>query len=243
MTAPRAFDAPTPRLLLLIPYLLIFVAAALTPDSELFSNQGDVGLYLEKATRLAGGLVPYRDFPFEYPPAALIPMAVPYFAWPFGALSVETYKWLFAAWEAALILGLGFVLVRIVRLGGDAGAAAAPDIAPVATRLRNVALRLILVTAGAVLALTFRFDLLPAFLVVVALWAALAGRPGVAGFAIALGVLAKLYPLAVVPALAIPWLLPLHLPRLVRFGAVAALTVVLLSRLLFLAASIRLASL
>lgn len=226
MTAPRPFDAPTPRLLLLIPYLLIFVAAALTPDSELFSNQGDVGLYLEKATRLAGGLVPYRDFPFEYPPAALVPMAVPYFAWPFGAMSVEIYKWLFAAWEAVLMLGLGFLLARIVRLGGDAGAAAVRPVAPVATRLRNVALRLILLTAGAALALTFRFDLFPAFLVMVALWAALAGRPGVAGFAIGLGVLAKLYPLAIVPALAIPWLLPLQLPRLIRFGAVAALTVV-----------------
>lgn len=236
MTAPRPFDdrdapdvidAPTPRLLLLIPYVLIFVAAALTPDSELFSNQGDVGLYLQKAAQLAGGLVPYRDFPFEYPPAALVPMAVPYFAWPFGAMTVEIYKWLFAAWEAVLMLGLEFVLIRIVRLGGDAGAASASIVATLATRLRNVVLRLILLTAGAALALAFRFDLFPAFLVMVALWAALDGRPGLAGFAIGLGVLAKLYPLAFLPALAIPWLLPLQVPRLVRFGAVAALTIVI----------------
>lgn len=234
MTAPRAFDdggapggiAPTPRLLVLIPYLLVFVAAALTPDSELRSNQGDLGLYLEKASQLASGLVPYRDFPFEYPPAALIPMAVPYLAWPFGTVSVEIYRWLFAAWEAVLMLGLGFVLLRIVRLGGDAAAAGSAG-ADLPARLQNVALRLILLTAGAALAITFRFDLFPAVLVMVALWAALAGRPGVAGVVIAIGVLAKLYPLAVVPALAIPWLFPLNAGRLARYGVAATVTVVL----------------
>ncbi len=235
--ATDAVDAPTPRLLLLIPYLLIFVAAALTPDSELFSNQGDVGLYLEKASKFAAGLIPYRDFPFEYPPTALVPMAVPYFAWPSGPVAVELYKWLFAGWEAVLMLGLGFVLTRIVRLGGDAGAAARAGVGgaaasraadpALATRLRDVALRLILLTAGAALALAFRFDLFPAFLVMVALWAALAGRPGVAGVAIAIGVLAKLYPLAVVPALAVPWLFPLSISRLTRYGVAVALTVIL----------------
>jgi hypothetical protein len=240
VTAPRPFDdgrasaggtAPTPRLLLLIPYLLIFVAAALTPDSELSSNQGDVGLYLEKATQLAGGLVPYRDFPFEYPPAALVPMAAPYLAWPFGTMSVEIYKWLFAGWEAILMLALGFVLTRIVRLGGDAapgiGVSDRGTAARLAPRLRNVALRLTLLTAGAALALTFRFDLFPAFLVMVALWAALAGRPGVAGVAVAIGVLAKLYPLAVIPALAIPWLFPVAIGRLTRYVAAVALTILL----------------
>jgi hypothetical protein len=234
VTAPRpshdadAIDgepASTPRILLLVPYFLILAAAALTPDTELYSNQGDLRLYLEKAAGLAAGLVPYRDFAFEYPPAALVPMAVPYFAWPFGPPPVETYKWLFAAWEAVLMLGLGFVLTRIVRLGGDAGAAVAGPVAPISTRLRNVALRLILLTCGAALALAFRFDLFPALLVMVALWAALAGRPGIAGAAIGLGVLAKLFPLAIVPALAIPWLLPLDIPRVVRLGVAVALTI------------------
>lgn len=219
-----------PRLLLLIPYLLILAAAALTPDAELFSNQGDLGLYLGKASKLASGLIPYRDFPFEYPPAALVPMAIPYLAWPFGAVSVEMYKWLFAGWEAVLMLALGFVLARIVRLGGDAAAEAVPGLWTVPTlraRLRDTALRLILLTAGAALALAFRFDLFPAVLVMVAVWATLAGRPGVAGFVVAIGVLAKLYPLAIVPALAVPWLFPLAPGRLTRFGAALSLTLVL----------------
>ena len=227
MTAPRgsgsATDAPTPRALLLLLYAVILVAATLTPDSELLSNQGDVGLYLGKARAFAAGLLPYRDFPFEYPPLAIVPMAAPYVVWPFGGITVETYKWLFAGWQAVQMLALGFVLMRVTRLGGDAGAGGP---ATLVGRLRHVALGLLLLSIGAALALTFRFDLFPALLVTVALWAALGNRPGLAGVAIALGILAKLYPLAVVPALAIPWLVPFDVRRLARYGIAAALTTV-----------------
>ena len=214
--------ARTPVELVLVPYLLIFVAAALTPASELFINQGDVRLYLEKAGSLAAGLLPYRDFPLEYPPLALVPMAVPYFAWPFGGVTLDVYKWLFVGWEAVLMLALGFVVLRIVRLHGDEGAGRDS----LDRRLRATAIRLIPLSIGAVLALTWRFDLFPALLVMVALWAALDGRPGLAGVAIGLGILAKLYPLAVVPAIAIPWLFPLDVRRLTRYGVALALTLV-----------------
>jgi hypothetical protein len=231
VTARRASNAgaaaPTPRLLLLGPVLLIVLAAAITPDAELYSNQGDVRLYLEKATQLLAGLVPYRDFPFEYPPAAFVPMAVPLVAWPFGPPSPETYKWLFSGWVGMLMLGLGLVLARIVRLGGRAGMEPGGPAEPLGVRLRSMALRLILLTAGAALALTWRFDLFPALLVMVALWAALDGRPAFAGIAIGLGVLAKLYPLAVVPALVVPWLSPVDVRRVVRFGVATGLTVIL----------------
>ncbi|MDP9244033.1 MAG: hypothetical protein M3O77_02995, partial [Chloroflexota bacterium] len=211
-------SSPWARALPFVPALVVIAAAALTPMSELHSNQGDVGLYLEKARALVSGLVPYRDFPFEYPPLALVPMVVPYLFWPFGTVNLEAYRWLFAGWEAVLMLGLGTVLVRIVRLvdavDGD--------------EVRSMALRLIVLTAGAALAITWRYDLYPALLVMVALRAALEGRAGAAGVAIGLGVLAKLYPLAVVPALAIPWLVPLDRPRLVRYGLSVALTIGLL---------------
>ena len=90
-----------------------------------------------------------------------------------------------------------------------------------------MAVRLTIVTIGAALALTWRFDLYPAVLVMVALWAAVDGRPGAAGIAVGMGVLAKLYPLAVVPALAIPWLIPFDVGRLTRYGLSVALTIVL----------------
>ena len=54
-------------------------------------------------------------------------------------------------------------------------------------------------------------------LATVALWAALERRPVVAGVAIGIGVLAKLFPLVVAPALALVWLAPLDRPRLARF--------------------------
>jgi hypothetical protein len=222
MSDAGAIDAArTPRALLLIPYLVVFVTAALTPEREFFTNQGDVRLYLEKAVALADGLLPYRDFPLEYPPLALVSMALPHFIWPFGEVTLDVYRWLFAAWEAVLVLALGFVLLRIVRLGGDEGGAGDS----LDGRLRSVVIRLIPLVIGVALAITWRFDLFPALLVMVALWAALDGRPGLAGFAIGLGVLAKLYPVAVVPALAIPWLFPLDVRRLARYGVALALTV------------------
>jgi hypothetical protein len=75
-----------------------------------------------------------------------------------------------------------------------------------------------LLTGGAVLAIAFRFDLFPALLLAIAVWAALGSRPATAGVAIGLGVLAKLFPLVILPAVAIPWLLPLDLRGLVRLG-------------------------
>jgi Glycosyltransferase family 87 len=231
VTAPRGTGtgeaSATPWKLLLLPYLVILATAALTPDAELFSNQGDVGLYLDKALALTSGLVPYRDFSFEYPPLALVPMVVPALLWPFGTVSVELYKWLFAGWEAVLMLALGLVVMRIVQRGGDGdapgtGATGPTGAASIRARSRRVALRLFVVTIGAALAIAFRFDLFPALLVMVALWATLEGRPGYAGAAIGLGIVAKLFPLVVVPVLVVPWLVPLDLRRLARFGWGAA---------------------
>jgi hypothetical protein len=222
VTAPLELDDADeprpPRWHLLLPVVVVVVAAVLTPASEFRANQGDVGLYLEKAQAFLSGLVPYRDFGFEYPPLALVPMVLPALAWPFGQLTLDGYPWLFAAWSAVLLLALGVVLGLIVRL---------PGWRPLTARPRSVAVRLAIVSAGAALALTWRFDLSPALLVMVALWAALTGRPGAAGIAVGLGVLAKLYPLGLVPALAIPWLLPLDVGRLARFALAIAATVVL----------------
>ena len=218
MTAPRRMAIPALLALpamLLLPALLLLAVVALTPTAELFPNQGDLNLYLEKAAALAAGDVPYRDFPFEYPPAALVPMVIPYLAWPFEHVDLDRYKWLFGAWEAGLLLALAFVLDRITMLGGDAGAGTA---ASVERRRLWTAFRLVLLSAGAILAIAFRFDLFPALLAAIAVWAALRGRPGAAGVALALGVLAKLFPVAILPAIAIPWLFPLDIRGLLRLA-------------------------
>lgn len=198
------------RLLVLVPPALVLLVAALTPTSALYPDQGDVSLYLEKARAVASGFLPYRDVAFEYPPAALIPMVVPYLAGFASDVGLDAYKVLFAGWEALLLLGLGVVVGRIgARLGDE----------------RGTALRLIVVTIGAVLAVTWRYDLFPALLTAIAVWAALDRRPALVGFALGLGVLAKLYPIALLPALALPWLMPFDFGRLVRLGATFGLTI------------------
>jgi hypothetical protein len=208
---------------LLLPSAVVLVAAWLNPASELHKNQSDVGLYLSNARSFAAGLVPYRDFPLEYPPLALVPMTVPYLLWPFGLVTVEDYAWRFVAWEAVLLFAVAILAARIVRLGGNTvGDEAGGD-----AGVGSMANRLVVVTIGASLAIAFRFDLFPALLVMVALWATLEDRPVAAGVAIGLGVLAKLYPIAVVPALALAWLVPFDPGRLLRLGLAVALAIVL----------------
>jgi Glycosyltransferase family 87 len=212
-------DGRWTRLLLLVPPALILVVAALTPTSSIYPDQGDLGLYLEKAHAFASGQVPYRDFEFFYPPGALLPMTVPYLAGLSRDVGLDAYKVLFAGWQAAEMLVLGVVLTRVAALVARDEWATAPTDRDrdAAARERAVALRLIPLAVASILALTWRYDLFPSLLVVIAVWATLEQRPAVAGVALGLGALAKIYPVALVPALAIAWLVPLQTVRLGRF--------------------------
>jgi len=198
--------------LLVVPALLILVIGAITPAEALFPDQGDVGLYLEYARQFANGSVPYRDFPFEYPPLALLPMAAPYVAGFLGPISLESYKWLFAGWEALLAVGLAVVLRRI-------------DTAVAGQRRPTLPWRFLILTAGAALALTWRFDLFPALLAVAAVWAVLDRRPASAGVALALGALTKLFPLVLLPAAAVRWVVPMDRGALGRLVATTLVAV------------------
>jgi hypothetical protein len=214
--AAAASRAPLPILVLL--YAIPFAVAAVTPLSDFQGGpQGDVGLYLRRASEVVTGLVPYREFPLEYPPFALIPMVVPYVLWPFGAPSMSVYAWLFAGQMAVLLVALALVIGRIVsiRAAGDPQA-----------EQRQVGIRLLILAAGASLALTWRFDLFPVLLATVGLWAALEQRPVGAGAAIGAGILAKLFPVVLAPAVALAWLAPRDWFRLARFAQLAGVVVV-----------------
>jgi hypothetical protein len=199
--------------------LIVVAIGVLTPTKALFPDQGDVNLYLKKAGAFAAGGVPYRDFSFEYPPLAIVSMVVPYLvAAPFGQVTLDVYKVLFAGWEAILLGLLGLVLRRIVRGGGSAIPGSSE---------RELAGRLLLLTTGAALALTWRYDLFPALLLMAGLAAALDGRSAGTGLAVAVGTLAKLFPVVALPALISRWLVPRD-PRpvarsLATFGLVIAL--------------------
>jgi hypothetical protein len=223
VTAPRAPGIAralrSPLLYLAIPGVVIMAAAALTPAKEFTANQGDVRLYFDNAAAIVAGRTPYSQVPLEYPPLALVPMLVPYLLAPGGHPDFDQYTWLFAGWEALLVLALGVVLVQVARRGG------------METRRRDpgwiVAWRLPILVGGAALAIAWRFDLFAALLLAIALWATFADRPIVAGVALGLGVLAKLFPIVAAPALALAWLAPRDDGRLLRFGFATGLTVAL----------------
>lgn len=209
----------SPLLFLLVPFATILAIPALTPTAALFPNQGDVGLYLGDATAIVTGQVPYSEVQLEYPPLALVPMLVPYLVGRLGGeVTLDTYKWLFAGWEAVLVVVLGIALAHIARLGGMQTTRRDPAWVVVA--------RLSILTVGAALAIAWRFDLFAAVLLTLGLWATLANRAIAAGIATALGILTKLYPVIGVPALTLTWLLRRDNSRIVRFGFAGLISLV-----------------
>ena len=216
--AAAASRAPLPLLVTLC--LVPLVVAAVTPTADFRGHQGDVGLYLDKAYDVLRGLAPYRDIALEYPPFALIPMVVPDALWVFGPLTLNGYAWLFAGQMAVLLVALALVVGRIVRLRAAWPSGTSAD-APGNLRReqRRVGIQLLLLAVGASLALTWRFDLFPVLVATAAVWLALERRPALAGAAIGVGILAKLFPLVMAPALAVVWLLPLDRSRLARYAA------------------------
>jgi hypothetical protein len=200
--APTTEEAPSDATpiwqlaVMALPAVAVLGLAVLTPVASLFPNQGDVDLYRRIAAQVLGGARPYADVSLPYPPLALVPMLVPAVVWLPGNPDLSAYKALFGAWEAGLLLVLAWVVQRL------AAASAAPD---ERARARDSAIRLTVLALLAIFPVTFRFDLFPTLLAAAAVLAAIEDRPIGAGVAVALGTLAKLFPIALVPALGIRW--------------------------------------
>jgi len=170
---------------------------ALGEDADLAylagKRQGDAAKELadfQAKVRPGPGLrVPYRDFPFEYPPLPLAVMLLPRLV----ASSLAAYRLAYGILAALLTLaacGLGVLLCR------DLGARGPPD------PWRRMAL--FVLAMGPIL--VSRFDALPAVLVAAALVLMTRERFFLAGLCVGAGVMSKLYPLLlVVPWLAILW--------------------------------------
>jgi hypothetical protein len=157
----------------------------------------DVGGYQQHATAIRAGQVPYRDFPFEYPPGALPPMLLPaYMSWSYAT----SFAVLMGVCGAACIAAAASAL-RAVGAGVE----------------RTWAVLLAIGVAPLVLGSLFdtRFDLWPTLLAVGALAALVRGRPVVSGAMLGLGFAAKLWPAVLLPIALI------HLWR--RKGRAAAL--------------------
>ncbi len=145
----------------------------------------DIPLYRTYGERIANGLVPYRDFGFEYPPGALPALVLPALV----TDSLTAYRIVFAA-EMALAGVIGVLLVadalrRLGRREED-------------RRVALTAIALLPLLLGGVI-LT-RFDLLPAALVAGALVLLVAGRHEAGALVLGIGVAVKLYPAGARPA-------------------------------------------
>jgi hypothetical protein len=160
----------------------------------------DVGGYQEHAAAIRAGQVPYRDFPFEYPPAALPSMLLPaYMSWSYAT-------------SFAVLMGV---------CGAACIAAAASALRTVgAGPVRTWAVLLAIGVSPLVLGSLFdtRFDLWPTLLAVGALAALVGERPVLSGALLGLGFAAKLWPAVLFPiALVYLW------RRRGRAGALASL--------------------
>ena len=144
----------------------------------------DIALYHAYGERIADGLVPYRDFAFEYPPGALPALVLPALV----TDSLTAFRVVFAA-EMALSGAVGVLLL-------------AAGLGRLRTGLadRRVALSVValvpLLLGGVILT---RFDLVPAAIVAGAMLLLVSGRLRAGAFVIGIGIAVKLYPAVFVP--------------------------------------------
>ena len=193
--------------LLAVHVLVFFVVVALTPIDQLFPNHADVVLYFQVAERIVQGQVPYADFGLEYPPAALIPIVLPYLSWPVQPLTFETYQWLFLA-QSALISVL--VAATVAWIGFRQAAAKG--------MVLGVSRHILAATAIAPI-MAWRFDLFPAALAIAGVASAIGGRPALAGALLGVGMAAKVFPVVLMPVLALLYLATRQWPAMGRLVA------------------------
>jgi len=169
--------------------VFVVCAVAITAVWELLGDAvTDIALYQAYGERVAAGLVPYRDFGFEYPPGALPAIVAPALV----TSSLHAYRIVFIA-EMALVGVLGVLVLDAALRRLD-----------LPRRERVLALAVVALTplllGGVILT---RFDLLPAALVVAAIALAVAGRRRAAAVVVGIGAAVKLYPALLLPPLAI----------------------------------------
>lgn len=125
-----------------------------------------------------------------YPPLALLPMVLPQLFLG-GDDSMEAYRWLFLNQNVLISCGIAASLAWLAdrrwALGGSSRVL--------------VAYALPLVAVAPLVA--WRYDIFVSLLVILAVAATVANRPGLAGLAIGLGALAKVYPAFLLPVLVV----------------------------------------
>lgn len=150
----------------------------------------DVGLYQFYGRAVLDGRIPYRDFGLEYPPFALPAFLLPAILTG-GTADAAAYRTVFQA--AMLLCG---VLTLVAVVWTVSRLTVRPADVLVATGFLAISP---LLMGPVILA---RFDLWPALLTAIAMAAVIGGRNRLGAAVLALAILAKVYPLVLVPLLA-----------------------------------------
>jgi uncharacterized membrane protein len=138
---------------------------------------GDTGIYRQDASLVRHGEVPYRDFPFEYPPGALPVLVAPIYLGDYQS----AFGWLMAGLAVCML--------------------------PVVASVRHAAAAFVAVSPLLVGALVLnRFDLWPALLAAAAVAALVRDRHRLGWAALGAALAAKLWAVSLVP-LAVVWTL------------------------------------
>jgi hypothetical protein len=203
--------------LLLILTLRLIAILFLKPGGSLIDSIGDVAFYRELGELTLGGRLPYRDFWVEYPPifpfvlTAIYQAAIHLPGWP---STTAPFQALLSLFLLACDLANALLVRRIAtRVYGR-------DVGDRATLL--YALQPFLVLCGLAW-----FDPFPVTFMLLALDAGLAGRPWLAGAALALGGLTKIVPLVVGPAVVRALASPRRLLAATLAGGLVALLIAL----------------
>lgn len=181
--------------------LVVSSAIAMRPAESIAGS--DVTVYATYGLRMLEGEVPYRDFAMEYPPGATVMFVLPATRAVAGG-STEGASWAplndagrryYRGFESLVV----FLMAAIVALTAVTLSALRRPYGTVLLAFAVVALSPLLL--GEVL--LERFDVLPAALTSGAIAAAVRQRYRVGGLLLGLGAAAKLYPVLLVPVLAI----------------------------------------
>ena len=183
---------------------------------------GDPDVFYRYAQLVGRGQLPFLGSAFEYPPLAIIPMALPYLLG--GAPTIALYRPLLFFQNVALIAAIGVGVVWLARRG------AARE-----TPLRSLVVYVLMAVALEPV-ITWRVDTAVTALTVVALIMSISGRTFASGIAVGAAVMTKLYPVAMLPILALGHVRGRHwLPGLALVG-VATLTAAVIAVALMLVA-------
>jgi uncharacterized membrane protein len=187
-------------------FLILFtLIPSFFPDG---TGSGSLEGYI--ARQMLDGKIPYHDFTSEYPPLALLSFLLP------GLISTSfpAYSWLFAT--ELMIFDL-LVLLMLADLASTL---------KISVKNTLAVYTLLIIAVGPIL--VGRYDLLPAMLVLAAVWAFVKGKNKLAWAAAALGFAAKLYPIIIVPFFFIYQVKNRQYGQLVKGGAAFLLTLLVL---------------